>query len=152
LGLSSQGITASGAITEREFNRRMLSARKAKARAMKQYREVMSFHAAGGQTTGFTGGYSILRDTGTMFLALTPVFANKPGALQEDIPFGVRVGYGGPGMHPQGKATIADIASFHQAGGRGRPKREIIVPPDQHTVELMSGDVDRALAKMARTK
>jgi hypothetical protein len=33
--------------------------------------------------------------------------SSKPGQLQEDIPFGVRVGFGGPGKYPKGRACRA---------------------------------------------
>lgn len=93
---------------------------------------------------------SILRDTGTLFQALEPVFKHKPGALELRIPFGVRVGYGGPARHPGGKATIADIARFHQEGKGKLPKRRIIVDPPPHLVQLMAGDMERALAQANR--
>lgn len=97
---------------------------------------------------GKGGSVAILRDTGTMFNALTPVFASKPGAIQKDIPFGVRVGYGGPARHPKGKASIHDIARFHQTGAGPLVKREIIVGPDQRTLDLMAADMDRGIDRM----
>lgn len=90
---------------------------------------------------------AILVDTGIMKNVLDPTFNSKPGALEERIPFGVRVGYGGPGRYPGGSATIADIASFHQEGKGRLPKREIIVDPDSKTVSLMVGAMERALGK-----
>ena len=96
---------------------------------------------------------AILRDTNTMFAALNPEFTGKPGAIQEKIPFGVRVGFGGPGRYSKrgkvGKATIADIASFHQRGAGHLPKREIIVEPSQKVVDLMAEDMRRALKRLA---
>jgi len=68
---------------------------------------------------------AILRDTGTLLNALT---VNAPGNLLKRIPYGVRVGFGGPARHPGGKATIRDIAAFHNIG-KGVPKRRIIVEP-----------------------
>lgn len=97
--------------------------------------------------------FAILRDTGTLFAALNPVFSGAPGALQEAIPFGIRVGYGGPQTYQKGAgkgATIADVASFHQNGAEPRlPKREIIVAPDDSLLELMSKDMTRALNALA---
>lgn len=95
--------------------------------------------------------FAILRDTGTLFAALNPVFSGAPGALQEQIPFGIRVGYGGPQTYQKGtRATIADVASFHQNGVEPRlPKREIIVTPDEHLLDLMSKDMTRALNALA---
>lgn len=94
--------------------------------------------------------FAILRDTGTLFAALTPAFASKPGQLQEDIPFGVRVGYGGPAGHPGSAATIADIAHFHQIGAGHLPVREIIIPPDDQVKAAMAADMQAALIKLAK--
>lgn len=104
-----------------------------------------------GPRRGHTGKrtFSILIDTGTLFAAVDPVFQSKPGQLRDDIPFGVRVGFGGPGGHPGGRATIADIASFHQLGAGRLPRREIIVPPTETVMRQMSGDMGRAVARMA---
>jgi hypothetical protein len=96
---------------------------------------------------GTMAGISILRDTGTLFDALSPQFAGNPGALEDHIPFGVHVGYGGPGQHPKGRATVADIASFHQVGGGRLPRRMIIVPTPAATAEQMRQDMDRGIAR-----
>lgn len=96
-----------------------------------------------------TRSFGILRDTGTLFNALTPVFSAKPGQLQKDIPFGVRVGYGGASRHPTAKASVHDLAVFHQTGAGVLQKREIIVQPDSRTVSLMAEDMDRAIGRMA---
>lgn len=103
-----------------------------------------------GRKKGAVRSFSLLRDTGLMFNALDTPWTRKPGALQKDIPFGVRAGYGGPAKHPGGKATIADIAGFHQAGKGRLPKREIIVVPDTRTLAAMAGDMERGLGEMAR--
>lgn len=94
--------------------------------------------------------FAILRDTGTLFAALTPAFTKKPGQLQEDIPFGVRVGFGGPAKHPKCNATISDIARFHQMGVGKLPVREIVVPPDDQLKARMAQDMEAALAKLAK--
>ncbi len=100
------------------------------------------------------GIFAILRDTGQLFNAIEPIFSGKPGQLEEKIPFGIRVGYGGPGIYTKkhnesgGVHTIADIASFHQNGSKTLPKREIIVPPDQHTIDLMRQDMQRGIDKL----
>ncbi len=91
---------------------------------------------------------TILRDTGTLFAALDPTFTSRPGQLETNIPFGVTVGYGGPGRHPKGRATIADIASFHQEGGPHLPKRELIVGPDSKTLTAMADDMITAFRKL----
>lgn len=93
---------------------------------------------------------AILRDTGTLMAALQPTFTRKPGALERNIPFGVRVGFGGPAKHKGGKATIADIASFHQEGKGSLPKREIIVSPSSKVITAMARDMERALSSVAR--
>lgn len=86
-----------------------------------------------------------------MFAVVQPTFSGKPGQLEEHVSFGVKVGFGGPGRYVGGgKATIADIASFHQKGGPSLPKREIVVAPDSTTISAMSGDMDRAIIKMQK--
>jgi len=102
-----------------------------------------------GKAHAATGTFSILRDTGILFNVVAPTFIGAPGQLQEDIPFGVRVGFGGPGRHPDGTATIADIASFHQVGNPRLPQRKIIVPPDDPTQKVMAGAMDTALKTIA---
>lgn len=91
---------------------------------------------------------AILRNTSIMFNAVSARFRSRPGQLQKDIPFGVVTGFGGSHRHPGGKATIADIASFHQEGvntGKVKiPARPIIVDPDKRTLDLMADDVLRA--------
>lgn len=94
-------------------------------------------------------GISILRDKGLLFNVTAPEFTGAIGQLQEDIPFGVRVGFGGPGRHPDGTATIADIAGFHQEGGPRLPQRKIIVPPDEPAQGRMARVMDAALKTLA---
>lgn len=93
---------------------------------------------------------SILRNTGRLFAALTPGFGSKPGQLNEDIPFGVKVGYGGPASHGDDKLSIADIASIHQHGLGAVPVREIIVNPTAQLQDQMADDMDRALGKISK--
>lgn len=94
---------------------------------------------------------SILRDTGTLYAALSPTFQKKPGALQEDIDFGIRVGYGGPGRHANGgSATVADIAGFHQIGAGYLPVRKIIVEPSADVLAKMADDMNNALGTMLK--
>lgn len=93
-------------------------------------------------------GVAILRDTGMLMNALVPTFTGNPGALEKDIPFGVVVGFGGTGKHPDGYASIADIASFHQVGGGRLPKREIIVDPDATVRRMMAATMQAALKRM----
>jgi len=94
---------------------------------------------------------SILRDTGTLFNSIAPTLSGKPGQIQLDIPFGVRVGIGGPAQHPEGEGkTIAEIAEMHQTGGAHLPKRTIFVAPSKQALDQMSQGMERAIAKMIR--
>lgn len=80
-----------------------------------------------------TGGKAaILRDTGTLVAALS---VGGRGNLFKHIPNGVKVGFRGGVKHPSGKATIAEVAAFHNVGGRGGkpPKRPILVEPNAQT-------------------
>jgi hypothetical protein len=88
---------------------------------------------------------SLLRDTGLLFNALDPQFSPGKGAIQQDVPFGLTVGFGGPAKHPQGRATIADVAGFHQTGTPKMPKRQILVEPDTRTTQLMGQDMQRGI-------
>lgn len=100
------------------------------------------------------GDVSILRDTGTLFHALDPVFSNQPGALNQFVDGGIEVGFGGPALHPNGNATIADIATFHQLGGRNLPQRQIIVDPNESAYagasELLNAMREDAIRAMNR--
>lgn len=93
---------------------------------------------------------SILRDTNTMFAAVSPQFAALPGQLEERIPFGVRVGYGGPSRHPKAGMSVADLANIHQLGLGVVPAREIIVDPSPALVTAMAGDADRAVRQLSQ--
>lgn len=90
------------------------------------------------------GGSTILRDTGTLFAALAPIWQAPPGSINELIEGGVRVGFGGSSNHPAG-VTIAEIASFHQVGGGRLPRREIIVPVPASLLSTFANDLERAL-------
>lgn len=81
---------------------------------------------------------SILRDTGTLYAALEPRMSRPPGALEKIFREGVEVGFGGPARHPKGRATIADIARFHDAGEGNLPEREIIADPNRKTMRKMA--------------
>lgn len=102
-----------------------------------------------GMKSPLTKAPKILYDTGTLFRALEPRFLFKPGQFEEDLPLGVRVGYGGPHRHGRGKATIADIANWHQTGAGRLPVRKIIVPPDAMTVRKMVQIMTRAMLREA---
>jgi hypothetical protein len=86
----------------------------------------------------------ILIDTGMLLRALS---IGNPGNRFEFIRYGVRVGFGGPARHPDGKATILDIAKFHQTGGGNLPARPILHEPDKDFIDFM---VVTASAKLKR--
>ena len=90
-------------------------------------------------------GAKILVDTGTLRTALSPGMKGIPGQLNKAIPWGQRVGYGGPTSHPKAKYTIAMLAHMHNTGAGTLPKREIIVDPDQATLNGMARDAKQAI-------
>jgi hypothetical protein len=94
---------------------------------------------------------TILRDTNTLFTALSPVFVGSPGAIEEQVSYGIRVGFGGSEKHPGEKKspTIAQIAEYHQVGGGRLPRRMIIVAPPEEVLNKMAGDMTRALKRAA---
>ncbi len=96
------------------------------------------------------GKHAILRDTGIMFAALNPTFNGAPGALERNIPFGIEVGYGGPGGHGKDHISVSDLAEIHDKGLGRVPKRQIIVEPSPQVVAAMTGDMKRALDKLER--
>lgn len=95
------------------------------------------------------GKVSILWDTGTLIGGLDPTFTPAKGALEQDIPGGIRVGFGGQARHPKGKgASIADIANFHQAGAPPNlPAREIIVLPPMSEQQRYGQRMEDALGE-----
>jgi len=93
-----------------------------------------------------SGTIAILRDTGTLFRALNPVLG-QPGSFEQVAGlFTVELGFGGASKHPNGTASIADIAKFHNFGMGHNPTRTIIVPPDAKTREAMAQDAERNLS------
>lgn len=93
---------------------------------------------------------TILRDTNTMFRALNPTFQGQPGALQQHIPYGVEVGFGGSAIHPktEGKITVAELARIHHLGLGKVPARPIMVDAPQKVIDAMTRDAERALARV----
>lgn len=127
--------------------------RKGKESNVKKLREIWKNNSNISRNPDITEGsmYSMLRDTGLLFSALTPVFVNSPGAIEEFVAFGVRVGYGGQHRHSdgpsKGTATIADIASFHQIGNPPNlPQRKIIVSPTDSVKSEMAEDMEKAFS------
>lgn len=76
-----------------------------------------------------SGQVSILRDTGTLFNALS---INGPANIMRKRGPVFEFGIGGAMQHPSGGATIGRIASYHQNGGaipNRPPQRQILVVP-----------------------
>ena len=94
------------------------------------------------------GGISILRDTNTLFTVFTPIFKRIAGQFERNVPFGIVVGYGGSGMHPKGKMTVARLAEIHHEGLGNNPERKLLVDPSDHLKRQMANDIERALQKM----
>jgi hypothetical protein len=92
-------------------------------------------------------GHAILRNTGTLLNALS---VGAAGNIFKRRGKTLEVGIGGPSRHPDSKATIGDIASFHDQGGKNLPQRQIIVQPDARTRTGMERDVQRAIDTMLK--
>lgn len=93
----------------------------------------------------------ILRATDKMFESFAPELVKKPGKVTQEVPFGMRVGFGG-GMqypHDRGGPTMAQIARWHQTGAGHLPARKIIVGPDQETINEMRAVMKAAVAEVA---
>lgn len=103
-------------------------------------------------SSAYSKKVSILRNTGTLFAALSPTFQGAPGAVEREGLYEIEVGFDGPAKHPTGKATIADIASFHQNGGPRLPKRQILVDPPQYLTDEMSADLASGITKELKSK
>lgn len=93
---------------------------------------------------GGGGQISILRDTGLLFNTLDPKL-KQPGLYEMPGLNKITIGFSDGIKHTGGSASIADIANYHQSGGKYLPKREILVEPDQDTCDGMSSDVSRYL-------
>lgn len=91
---------------------------------------------------------SILRDTNTMFTALTPALVAPAGSVNQLLTdgTGIEVGFAGNATHPGG-ATIAQIALWHHVGAPPNPVRQIIVLPDRPTIQGMENDLSAAHSK-----
>jgi hypothetical protein len=103
-----------------------------------------------GRKRGSKGAASILFDTGTLFKALHPTFIRKPGQLEKHMPFGVRVGFGGPGGHPNAPMTVSELARIHDQGLGFMPERRMIIKPTSRVIKSMAADMERALKKTSR--
>lgn len=96
------------------------------------------------------GSAAILRDTGVLLNALSP---GTPENLLQPMPGELKVRCGVEALQhsPGSKATIQQIAGFHQGGGaNGRPpQRVIFAAPDETTVAGMQHDLWRAMSRAA---
>lgn len=92
------------------------------------------------------GQVSILWDTGTLVSTLDPVFHGR-GQIQKVIRGGLKVGIGGPEVHPSGRLTIGKIAQYHQQGLGRLPQRKILVPPDRQTTDRFAKLLDLAIRR-----
>lgn len=131
-----------------------LKAKLGKTKTAKRYKEIL------GQIKRARAGlkkntnlkdrkFSILRDTNTLFTALSPEFSGLPGQEETPISNGIQVGYGGNAKHPSAKtATVADIASYHQTGAGHLPVRRIIVEPTASVIESMTKVMQSAVSKI----
>lgn len=86
----------------------------------------------------------ILIDTATMLGGFDPEFIGKPGQVEKSINFGIRVGVGGPAMHPGG-INMGQLYRIHHLGLGRVPPRTLIVSPDSATVAGMTADMKRAV-------
>lgn len=97
------------------------------------------------------GGKSprILWDSGALIASLD---VGAAGNELEVLDKGVKVGFSGTHRHPDGDATMADIAAFHDQGGAGGrpPQRKILVEPDTSTARQMRGDWEQAGQELLR--
>jgi len=91
--------------------------------------------------------FAILRNTGVLLKALT---IGASGNLFKRRAGGIQVGFGGPAKHRGGKAKIADIAAYHNTGGKNLPKREILVKPDARTIRAMKAAAVKYVGKVGR--
>lgn len=104
------------------------------------------------QALGISVGVAvtILQDTGTLLRA---VQVGAAGNRWDAIPFGVAIGFNPlphpprPGAKSKRARTVADIAAYHQHGGKHLPRRTIFVAPDQRTANGMANDTLVALRR-----
>lgn len=97
-----------------------------------------------GLNTG--GSVSILRDTGTLFNALS--ISSPANIMRRKGPV-FEFGIGGNMTHPKGNLTLGRLASYHQNGGaipNRPPQRRILVSPP--TSDQVWREWDRAASKL----
>ena len=87
---------------------------------------------------------TILRDTNTLFTAMSPTLTPPPGSVNIFSVDSVEIGFGGQASHPGGP-TIRQIAEWHHNGDGNLPIRQIIVIPPQSLINSMANDAHREL-------
>ena len=87
----------------------------------------------------------ILRRTHTLMRGLSPVFRNLPGQFERFDRTHIQVGYGGPGKHPSGTITVAQLAQIHNSGEGIVPMRQIIVRPNPELIRNMRDDLETSV-------
>lgn len=122
---------------------RTIRARRPAARHKRARTVTKGRNASKGVGVGRT--VSILRNTGTLFGALT---IGAAGNAFRHTPGGIAFGFKG-GKHPGG-TTIAQIAAWHNSGAGNNPRRRILVQPDTVTLKQMRGDLNRAIQQTMR--
>lgn len=119
-----------------------------KQRRGKKSRRTKSKRARTKTTTRGTGTkFKILQDTRVLYKGLA---VGGRGNLLKVSGTYVRAGFAKGRRHGKGKATIRDIAMFHQEGKGDLPKREILVMPDRKTIAGMNQDARRAVQQITR--
>jgi len=94
----------------------------------------------------------ILRMTDMAATLFSAKFSRKPGAINSDVKFGVRVGFGEDMQVPHmtnPNMTVAQIMMLHQEGVGRLPQRKVIVGPDTATRAQMRAVMDQALREVA---
>lgn len=93
-----------------------------------------------------SGNAAILRDTGALFAAMQPSVSGGLLSSSTLRPVGVRVELAGPARHKSGPSLV-EIATFHHEGGKRFPAREILVRPDQATIDKMVAVAGRIITR-----
>jgi hypothetical protein len=89
---------------------------------------------------------TILRDTNTLFTAMSPTLNPPPGSVNIFGPDSVEIGFGGSAAHPGGP-TVRQIAEWHHSGAGNLPIRQIIVVPPQYVLDGMVNDAQAEMDK-----
>lgn len=91
-------------------------------------------------------GAKILRDTGILYGALE---VGASGNYLKRLRRGLRFGFANT-PYPGSDKSIRAIAIIHQRGSGRNPKREILVDPDQKTMNGMISDLKRSIKRTGK--